>query len=210
MKIENIAGEHIADAARRAVALVEGGEAEVTFEFNDIEMVVKAGASVGDVCADYARQSKARYDAAEAEAEAGQARQREKDSDYRGALARAPRAMSIRAGLESTWEHIQQVNGSDSYNKRCVTYAEEWARLMEADNKRGRTIAQCAEWCSRVADHDSITGFMYGAAVSILAQVWAHGEELRRWHNKETQLGTEGDQANEEGGVLNPALLKIG
>jgi len=33
---------------------------------------------------------------------------------------------------------------------------------------------------------------------------------LRRWHNKENQIGTEGDKANESGGVLNPALLSIG
>lgn len=33
--------------------------------------------------------------------------------------------------------------------------------------------------------------------------------KLRRWHNKDIQLGTEGDAANESGGVLNPALLHI-
>ena len=35
-------------------------------------------------------------------------------------------------------------------------------------------------------------------------------DRLRRWHNKATQIGTEGDKANETGGVLNPALLTIG
>ncbi len=53
-------------------------------------------------------------------------------------------------------------------------------------------------------------GFMYGTAVSILSQTWKHGEQLRRWHNKETQIGNEGDIANEKGGTLNPALLTIG
>ncbi|MDA8315367.1 MAG: hypothetical protein M0010_09365 [Actinomycetota bacterium] len=46
-----------------------------------------------------------------------------------------------------------------------------------------------------------------GAAVSVLASCWVHGEELRRWHNLDTQIGTEGEKANASGGVLNPALL---
>lgn len=57
---------------------------------------------------------------------------------------------------------------------------------------------------------EGITGFMYGCAVSALAHFWAHGEALRRWHNLDTQIGTEGEKANESGGVLNPALLNIG
>jgi hypothetical protein len=36
------------------------------------------------------------------------------------------------------------------------------------------------------------------------------GEELRRWHNKDVQIGDEGEKANETpGAVLNPALLTI-
>ena len=61
-----------------------------------------------------------------------------------------------------------------------------------------------------MVDDDGITVYMYGCAVSVLAKAWKHGEALRRWHNKETQIGTEGDRANESGGVLNPALLTIG
>ena len=59
-----------------------------------------------------------------------------------------------------------------------------------------------AEKCSHDADTDGITGFMYGAAVSILSNHWKYGELLRKWHNKE--YGHEGD------GVVNPAVLTIG
>jgi hypothetical protein len=99
---------------------------------------------------------------------------------------------------------------SEPYGHRVITYAEDWANFMERDMANGATLAECAERTSREADTDGITGFMYGAAVSTLAHVWEHGEELRRWHNKATQIGTEGDRANETGGVLNPALLRIG
>ena len=76
-----------------------------------------------------------------------------------------------------------------------------------------RTVALwlAAEAMSTLADHKyGITGFQYGWAVAQLAHHWTHGEALRRWHNRATQIGTEGDKANETGGTLNPALLSIG
>jgi hypothetical protein len=72
------------------------------------------------------------------------------------------------------------------------------------------SFADMAKETSHEADDEGITGFMYGCAVSILVGCWIHGEKLRRWHNKDTQLGNEGDEANEKpGAVLNPALLTI-
>lgn len=99
---------------------------------------------------------------------------------------------------------------SDSYSTRCFTYAEEWADLMESRLAQGATIADCAKETSHAANTDGITGFMYGMAVSILAKAWQHGEELRRWHNLDTQIRDEGERANAEGSVLNPALIRIG
>lgn len=101
-------------------------------------------------------------------------------------------------------------NNTDPYGRRCYTYAADWAHLMEIEIAKGFTIEQCAEECSRKADTDGITGFMYGVAVSLLSQAWKHGDELRRWHNLKIQIGNEGEKANESGGVLNPALLSIG
>jgi hypothetical protein len=46
-------------------------------------------------------------------------------------------------------------------------------------------------------------------AVQILSEGWVHGEELRQWHNLDTQIRDEGEKANREGGVLNPTLLSI-
>jgi len=101
-------------------------------------------------------------------------------------------------------------NNSDPYGKATVNYAIRWANLMEAKLAQGAALKDIAKATSHEADTEGITGFMYGCAVSILSQCWIHGEELRRWHNKETQLGTEGDKANESGAVLNLALLNIG
>lgn len=100
-------------------------------------------------------------------------------------------------------------NNQDLYGAGVIKFGATWADLMEKEIANGKSVAECAKQTSRQADTDGITGFMYGCAVSALSHFWTHGEELRRWHNIDTQIGTEGERANEKGTVLNPALLAI-
>ncbi|MBU4347353.1 hypothetical protein KKF23_02240 [Patescibacteria group bacterium] len=109
---------------------------------------------------------------------------------------------------EEGWKKTVTAN-TDGYGGGFISFAERWARLMEGRMANGDTLQACAEETSSLADNEGITGFMYGCAVSILSQVWIHGEELRRWHNLKTQIGNEGEKANARGGVLNPALLSV-
>ena len=135
-----------------------------------------------------------------------------KTATLESALSTAP-PLALRDA--DAWQAYVTAN-SDGYGAACVRYAEKWGRLMQTqipegnDNAPAEVIASVADECSHLADDEGITGFMYGAAVSMLAQAWIYGEELRRWHNLKTQIGTEGERANESGGVLNPALLSIG
>ena len=104
-------------------------------------------------------------------------------------------------------------NNQDPYGMAVYRYASEWATLMEkriTETEGVLTIEDIAKPCSREADTEGITGFMYGCAVSMLADIWVFGDELRRWHNLDTQIGNEGEIANEKGTTLNPALLRIG
>ncbi len=117
--------------------------------------------------------------------------------------------MKIIEGKESEYTAWKAKNSTDAYSAECFRYAEAWADLIEAKIAAGKTLQSVAEKTSHNADTSGITGFMYGMAVSILSQMWIHGEELRRWHNKDIQHGNEGDKANEEGGVLNPACLSV-
>jgi len=114
---------------------------------------------------------------------------------------------------EQSYQDWRATNQGDPYGACIFAYAEAWADAMEVELANGATIADCALRLSREVDRRTefgVTGFMYGAAVSILAKCWTHGEELRRWHNLRTQFGNEGERANESGGTLNPALLNIG
>lgn len=112
------------------------------------------------------------------------------------------------AEAQALWEK-GLANNQDPYGNACYRYCSEWATRMEAQMAVGKKIAEIAERTSHEADDEGITGFMYGMAVSILASAWLHGEALRLWHNLNTQIGTEGERANESGKVLNPALLNV-
>jgi hypothetical protein len=133
-------------------------------------------------------------------------RQKEQDAALEDALAAAPGEMSF--SDKGAWEEGLEKN-QDGYGGAVYRYAETWARLMEGRLVQGETVEHCAKKMSHLADNEGITGFMYGAAVSILAHCWIHGENLRLWHNLDTQIGSEGEKANESGGCLNPALLNI-
>jgi hypothetical protein len=112
--------------------------------------------------------------------------------------------MKIKEGKQETFDEIVKVNSADAYSNRCVTYAVEWAELMEKHLAEGTPLEKCWEGDSRTADTDGITGFMYGAACNILAQCWEHGEALRLLHNAQYNVGPEVK------GTVNPAILTFG
>lgn len=110
---------------------------------------------------------------------------------------------------EAKWAEMCEGN-TDFYGAGILRYAERWADMMEKRIAEGQALEEIAKATSHEADTEGITGFMYGAAVATLADVWEHGEVLRRWHNSSIAIGDEGEEANKTGGVLNPALLSIG
>ena len=110
---------------------------------------------------------------------------------------------------ESIWSGGLTKN-SDPYGNAVYRFASEWATHMEQRIAAGESLESAAKKASSDANDEGITGFMYGCAVSLLSACWTHGEALRRWHNLDMQIGDEGQKANIEGGVINPALLNIG
>ena len=122
----------------------------------------------------------------------------------------APVAFRLKESARADYEK-GLANNTDPYGRCCYLYAAEWAALMEKAIGEGKSVADVAKAAGQAADKThGVTGFMYGVAVNILAHCWEHGEELRRWHNLDAQMGKEGERANESGGVLNPALMNIG
>lgn len=114
---------------------------------------------------------------------------------------------SYRDEGKQKWDDAVSVNVGDSY---ALRYAVAWATVMEEQILEGKQLVDIAKQVSHDVDDEGITGFMYDCAVGILAVAWGYGEHLRRWHNIDTQIGMEGERANNDGSVLNPALLVIG
>lgn len=113
--------------------------------------------------------------------------------------------MKIVEGREQDYKDWCDLN-DDPYGRACFTYAERWADMLEEliadDVNAEEVIIQNAATTSHEADTEGITGFMYGCAVSVLAQAWKYGEYLRKWHNSQYDYDRDG--------VVNPAVLKIG
>jgi hypothetical protein len=226
-------GGEIAGAIQDARSIASDQDSPLAFEFNGVSLTIAKdsdpdliyrdwhramqgfiGKSVGPYPAsELTPEEVASDDRIKAENDAkAAARQAEYEAKHRGKEASlrsrletlGPMELSDRAG----WKTYVNAN-TDPYGNGVVVFAERWARLMQTEMALGKPLHECAEETSSEADIDGITGFMYGCAVGVLAKVWKHGEELRRWHNLKHQIKMEGEKANDNGGVLNPAVLVL-
>lgn len=100
------------------------------------------------------------------------------------------------------WTDFVEKNSDHFYSRNVVNFCERWASLMEEAMGKGQVLEEVARDLANKADTSGITLFQYGIAVSALSSAWAHGEQLRRWHNAES--GVEEDKA--KGGVVNLAM----
>lgn len=211
-RIKILAGYTIQSACKDAVENAKREGCNVEFEFNE-QTITASPDSDPDVLSksfmDECERRHAAYIASPAykqQQEEYALRQRERETALAAMLVDSPAHMTLRD--PDGWKKSCDAN-QDAYGGAVITYAERWARLMEGRMKKGEKLASIADQCSHLADSEGITGFMYGCAVNILSHVWIHGEALRLWHNLNTQIGTEGERANESGAVLNPATLIV-
>ncbi len=206
-------GENIGETAKRMAIYAVTGRETVTAMFNDIQLTANPGDNADTIVQYYNAECERRHEEYVNSSEYKEKQQQAEEARHlhelmlEGALAAAPEKMTLRD--EEGWKKTVETN-TDGYGSGVIRFAERWARLMESRISNGDTVEGCAKEASHLADNEGITGFMYGCAVSILSQVWEYGEQLRRWHNLSTQLGNEGEKANENGSTLNPALLCIG
>ncbi|MEX2209417.1 MAG: hypothetical protein WD846_00745 [Patescibacteria group bacterium] len=206
-------GEHVGGTAEVMVSLADERDEHVIAQFNGIWLKAKPGATltVGRrtlaIGAYYQRVCDRRHREYMRSPEGRAALREQEEFRKQAAAAKAEGIKPFRVKDEDGWQKAIEAN-QDGYGAAVVRYAARWANLMESKMANGAELGDIARDTSHEADLEGITGFQYGCAVSILAQVWEHGEQLRRWHNSDTQIGDEGDRANENGGVLNPAILR--
>lgn len=203
------AGQSINDAASQMVDLAKSENCLVISKFNDVEIDCAPESSPSDIVKYYHEECERRRAIYEASPAGIESKLRQQEYRRQSDAAAAEGILPFEIADPEGWAVMIDKN-TDPYGACTMRYAARWANYMEREMATGKTISKMADATSSEADKEGITGFMYGCAVSILAHHWKHGEALRLWHNLKTQIGTEGEKANESGGVLNPALLKIG
>jgi hypothetical protein len=210
--VEFHAGTDIVDAARKLVFTApKDPEHKATGTFNDITLICDAYSTSESIVSYYHSESERRAAEWRESPEGIKSTQEQEDrarrqSELNAEIDHAILGETMKVSDRPAWDGFVSKN-IDPYGAGVVKYAERWARLMQARMADGKKLEDIAKQSSLDADNEGITGFMYGAAVATLAKTWEHGDQLRRWHNLDTQIHNEGEKANETGGVLNPALL---
>lgn len=203
-------GDRCVDIIKEVVEIATKTQQTQIYEMNGVDLAIRPNANLEDEIKFFQKCQEVNGDRYHYEQQEYQktdeykekvAKQIAKENAIKKEISELTEVFAIAAGTETEYAKYVEINSVNGYSRGVVDYAELWARLMQKELAGGKTIIECADETSHKADTDGITGFMYGAAVSALSKFWKHGEELRKWHNKE--YGHEGD------GVVNPAVLTI-
>lgn len=218
------AGNNFSSVAEKAKQIATERNNNVEFDFNGIKCIVSASTNLEWLYRDYSNawtmewkevgpDCVIHYDTAtideltkrNAEKEAKYAQQRKEseliEQKERAAFLEKTSHVKMEFKSFADWQQGKEKN-TDSYGACIYEYAEGWAKLMQVEMINGNKLEDIAEKTSHELGFLGITGYMYGAAVSVLSHCWLYGERLRKWHNKE--YNHEGD------GVVNPAIITIG
>lgn len=222
--LETLPGDKFINVAKKAKAVAITKQAYVGFNFNGIECRVDEDTNLDWLWRDYLNAHTMDWEkvgpfcdeeyTAEVQAELDW-RQMKRAEEMEAVLkAYALEEKAARLALETklkgvkvmwsdidAWNKSLEANAGSDYGLAALEYAESWAKLMQLELAKGKTVQECYQEVQSELDFMGITGFMYGCAVSVLASAWAYGEELRKAHNNE--YGHDGE------GTVNPAVFSI-
>lgn len=222
------AGDTFTEVSERAKSVAIKRNVTVEFSFNDVTCIVDRNTNleflqrdymnswtmgwkeVGPDCPEkYSPEVQKEYDEKKAARDAESKKREEEYERKEKAERELVEAAIIGVVIDIIPDKIKEYEGyvaknsNDGYSRGVIDYGEYWAKLMQIEIAKGRKVNEVADECRKNLGFLGITGFMYGCAVSALSHFWKHGEELRKWHNKEWGVP---DNAK---GVANPAVFTI-
>ena len=225
-KLDTSAGNNFSTVAEKTKQISTDKNVTVEFEFNGVKCLVNKNTNLDWLYRDYSNSWTMDWKVVganclpayepEVQAEfekrtkARAGKQAIEDAAYR--VKDAKEKKEFEAKVESIelelsdvegWNKSREVN-SDGYGGAALDYAEGWAKLMQIEIAKGKTVAECYDYSQKGLGFLGITGFQFGCAVSVLSQTWKHGEELRKVHNKKYGV------SEEKKGIVNPAILSVG
>lgn len=111
--------------------------------------------------------------------------------------------LEIVPSKEEEYKEYVEKNSTDGYSRAVIDYGESWARLMQKEIAKGKSVKECALDTRKGLGFMGITGFQYGCVVRGLAEFWKYGDDLRKWHNNKYGV------SEDEEGTVNPAVITI-
>lgn len=225
-KLEAFAGSNFDTVAAEAKKYATENNVTVEFDFNGVKCLVNSKTNLNWLYRDYSnswtmdwktvgadcveRYSPKVQADFENRSKIREEKRAKEEAEYRAKEANEKKVFETRVqGIElelsdaEGWKKSREVN-SDDYGGAALDYAEGWAKLMQIEIAKGKTVAECYDYTQKGLGFLGITGFQFGCAMSVLSQTWKYGEELRKVHNK--KYGVSEDKK----GVVNPAVLTIG
>ncbi len=225
-KLDSSAGSDFKDVAKKAKQIATEKEVLVEFDFNDVCCVVNKNTNlewllrdysnswtmdwkiVGPYCIEkYPEEVQDYFEKRSIIIEEKWAKQH---AEYKAiaenektSFEEKTKGVELELSDADGWKKSREAN-SDGYGAAALEYAEYWAKLMQIEIAKGKTVAECYDHTQKGLGFLGITGFQFGCAVSTLSQCWKHGDELRKYHNK--KYGVSEDKK----GTVNPAILTIG
>jgi hypothetical protein len=176
-------GENVSRTAARLCAIARQHRSTWRASFNGIALSATPSDLPNDIVAAYTAECDRRHREWEASPEGQAAKVRQEEHDRRAAASAAEGIRSFSLKDADGWAKTVAAN-TDGYGACGMRYAARWANMAEAAmvaTDRTETTSEIIERTSNEADTEGITGFMHGCAVSILSQVWTHGDAMLAW-----------------------------
>lgn len=225
-KLDTSAGNNFSTVSEKAKQIAAEKNVTVEFEFNGVICLVDKRTNldwlyrdysnswimdwktVGANCLpEYDKETQAEFERRTKISEEKRAKEeaeyRAKEQKEREQFEAKVKGIELELSDVEGWNKSREVN-SDGYGSAALDYAEGWAKLMQIEIAKGKTVADCYDYSQKGLGFLGITGFQFGCAVSVLSQTWKHGEELRKVHNKRHGV------SEEKEGTVNPAVLRVG
>jgi len=200
IKIQTQFGGHISKIISEAKELADKNDAEVSFDFNGVTVVIASYTNTDNLMRDYdnaflmewgeigprpvAEYSQELKEKIQSARRAQDKRNEEQRAQYEA--ERQAKESAIRAKVsgvrmefsdEALWEK-GRANNTDPYGNAVYEYAELWAKLMQAELSNGNPITIVSEPTSFEADVFGITGYQQSAAKSIIRHCWLYGDNI--------------------------------
>lgn len=172
-------GEHIDNVLQVMIDLANKHDEQVTCDFNDTTITANKGDIVEHLICNWHIEQKRLHKEYLASPKGIESERKHKENEVKCQKSIARGNAKFEIIDQASWDK-GLANNQDDYGQAIYRYASRWAAKMEEGMNEGKKLEDIAGPTSFEVDEEGITGFMQGAAVSVLSHVWKHGKELKK------------------------------